>query len=1381
MRTRGKTYRYVGEVVTKPNEVAKTSKPSDAVKVVKQGAEQSKPNAGSNTPKPSDLSKVAKPTDLSQSAIPTDLSKTVKATDLSKAAKSTDSSKSTEAGSDSGDAPPRPGPALPPAKSSEQKGSDSDSELSQRRRSGRRATSKLTKDSEGGSSAEETENEEDRGREAVKATGDKTETPKGEENASMQVGAGGELSQEPVAECSEPLQVETKGADDQALPGSAEKLSPGRVMKARKSFPAKKARGGSADSDDDEDSIEEYVEMAVETSDQAESDDAFEMAPLPGEDTQSQGGVSSSTDDSNKPDGSLDSASSTSGSSMASDQAMNKEMSSMLTSDKKQNRLRTNIDQKSGLEVSLPTVATPVADIAQGSASSSNAASKRTLEESSAVDVEQLAAGRSRKPMPSNTLMKPVDPSGTQASKDSPFDKSVREQLDHEPSVQQAAAEPVVGAVAESQTIQSGASTPVADFPVGNAGSVIPDRTAIPRGMPVKRSTRHRKPTHFGQHSKRKRHNKNISDSDSTDRQSECSGDARFPRKKVRRSNSSSTHTSHESSSDHSYALKNKQAPVPLTLPDAAGDNPKRGLEPPLCCCKMEQERPATVVATTCEALEVVKGNIAVCGNKVESMTVLRPSTRIPYRALCPDHRLKMLEHKCCPGCGCFCSTGSVMSCTMEKVHHNFHKECIREIEGTLYCPHCGDDATFAKEVKLPVTPELEKMKTLPGSVLLSYGQIKLPRALLETLTGISGTVLNSVRNGRGQDQTEAAAKDKTKARISSKRGKTQGTPAENGVAQASPNEKKITLKNGITISTASLPDGPSKETLEKAMEFLDPVNPKRQRFHPKNLFMSSTQGEVDKVLQMLSEGFDPNYRFPAHNLETPLHGAAAKGHLDIICLLLQSGANIEAVDANLATPLHAAAENSHLACVQYLVKCGANINHKDDEGSTPLHIATKSGNMDMLGYLLTLGKIDLNLQDNGGWTPVIWGADYKNAVSVRFLLEHGADALVRDKEQNIGLHWAAYSGCQDVMEVFLNHSKDNKNHLNALNVHGDTPLHISARENHYGCAMQLLVRHADVTIKNNESELALDCAKPKSDVYLAIQANIRMKMAIKRRNIRSEVILSRDIAHGLENVPIPVVNAVNNDGVPTDFLYVKDNCETSRLNIDRNIKHMQGCNCEDDCFSEACACSRSSVRCWYDKDGRLMPDFNYQEPPMIFECNRACRCWRNCRNRVVQNGLRQHMQVFRTPSMGWAVRTMQDVPRGSFICEYAGELLSDADADQRQDDSYLFDLDNREGDVYCIDARFYGNVSRFINHRCEPNIVPVRVFVDHQDLRFPRIAFFASRDIRAYEELGFDYGDKFWAIKSKYFLCCCGAPTCKHKEPKKSHHLLMTAQPSSK
>lgn len=59
-----------------------------------------------------------------------------------------------------------------------------------------------------------------------------------------------------------------------------------------------------------------------------------------------------------------------------------------------------------------------------------------------------------------------------------------------------------------------------------------------------------------------------------------------------------------------------------------------------------------------------------------------------------------------------------------------------------------------------------------------------------------------------------------------------------------------------------------------------------------------------------------------------------------------------------------------------------------------------------------------------------------------------------------------------------------------------------------------------------------------------------------------------------------------------------------------------------------------------------------------------------------------------------------------------------------------------QESDAYCIDARHYGNFARFINHSCSPNLIPIRIFIDHQDLRFPRIALFANRDIHQDEEL---------------------------------------------
>ncbi|XP_061869223.1 histone-lysine N-methyltransferase EHMT1-like [Colius striatus] len=88
---------------------------------------------------------------------------------------------------------------------------------------------------------------------------------------------------------------------------------------------------------------------------------------------------------------------------------------------------------------------------------------------------------------------------------------------------------------------------------------------------------------------------------------------------------------------------------------------------------------------------------------------------------------------------------------------------------------------------------------------------------------------------------------------------------------------------------------------------------------------------------------------------------------------------------------------------------------------------------------------------------------------------------------------------------------------------------------------------------------------------------------------------------------------------------------------------------------------------------------------------------------------------------------------------------------------------DGGEGDVYCIDARFYGNIGRFINHHCEPNLFAARVFTSHQDVRFPRLVFFSARDIRAGEQLGFDYKEDFWAVKGKSFSCKCGSGRCKY------------------
>nr|XP_045005886.1 histone-lysine N-methyltransferase EHMT1 isoform X3 [Jaculus jaculus] len=748
--------------------------------------------------------------------------------------------------------------------------------------------------------------------------------------------------------------------------------------------------------------------------------------------------------------------------------------------------------------------------------------------------------------------------------------------------------------------------------------------------------------------------------------------------------------------------------------------------EVPLCSCRMETPKSreiSTLANNQCMATESVDHELGRCTNSVVKYELMRPSNKAPLLVLCEDHRGRMVKHQCCPGCGYFCTAGNFMECQPESsISHRFHKDCASRVNNASYCPHCGEETSKAKEVTIA------KADTT-STVTLAPGQEKSLVA-----EGRADTTTGSIAGVPEDDKPQSTAPQ-----------------APEGFDPAGP--------AGFVRPTSGLSQGPGKETLESALIALDSEKPKKLRFHPKQLYFSARQGELQKVLLMLVDGIDPNFKMDHQSKRSPLHAAAEAGHVDICHMLVQAGANIDTCSEDQRTPLMEAAENNHLDAVKYLIKAGAQVDPKDAEGSTCLHLAAKKGHYDVVQYLLSNGQMDVNCQDDGGWTPMIWATEYKHVELVKLLLSKGSDINIRDNEENICLHWAAFSGCVDIAEILLAAKCD----LHAVNIHGDSPLHIAARENRYDCVVLFLSRDSDVTLKNKEGETPLQCASLNSQVWSALHMSKALRDSAPDKPVSMEKMVSRDIARGYERIPIPCINAVDNEPCPTNYKYVSQNCVTSPMNIDRNITHLQYCVCVDDCSSSTCMCGQLSMRCWYDKDGRLLPEFNMAEPPLIFECNHACSCWRNCRNRVVQNGLRARLQLYRTQDMGWGVRSLQDIPLGTFVCEYVGELISDSEADVREEDSYLFDLDNKDGEVYCIDARFYGNVSRFINHHCEPNLVPVRVFISHQDLRFPRIAFFSTRLIQAGEQLGFDYGERFWDIKGKLFSCRCGSPKCRH------------------
>jgi hypothetical protein len=93
----------------------------------------------------------------------------------------------------------------------------------------------------------------------------------------------------------------------------------------------------------------------------------------------------------------------------------------------------------------------------------------------------------------------------------------------------------------------------------------------------------------------------------------------------------------------------------------------------------------------------------------------------------------------------------------------------------------------------------------------------------------------------------------------------------------------------------------------------------------------------------------------------TPLHNAVLMGYKDVMALLLDKGADVNARDCNNTTPLHYAAM-ADKAMVAMLLEKGADVNAKDFFGQTPLSIAFQAANKDVIKLLLDKGADDTGI-----------------------------------------------------------------------------------------------------------------------------------------------------------------------------------------------------------------------------------------------------------------------------------------------------------------------------------------------------------------------------------------------------------------------------------
>lgn len=130
-------------------------------------------------------------------------------------------------------------------------------------------------------------------------------------------------------------------------------------------------------------------------------------------------------------------------------------------------------------------------------------------------------------------------------------------------------------------------------------------------------------------------------------------------------------------------------------------------------------------------------------------------------------------------------------------------------------------------------------------------------------------------------------------------------------------------------------------------------------------------------------------------------------------------------------------------------------------------------------------------------------------------------------------------------------------------------------------------------------------------------------------------------------------------------------------------------------------------------------------------ECSESCPAAEKCGNKNFQQATHCSVQIRKTEKKGLGLFAGENIEKDSFIIEYMGEVINDTNFKKRSkshENPNFYFLKLNEN-LY-IDAFKFGNVSRYVNHSCNPNAEPYRWIVPSNGRDEVRLAFFAKRKI---------------------------------------------------
>lgn len=251
-----------------------------------------------------------------------------------------------------------------------------------------------------------------------------------------------------------------------------------------------------------------------------------------------------------------------------------------------------------------------------------------------------------------------------------------------------------------------------------------------------------------------------------------------------------------------------------------------------------------------------------------------------------------------------------------------------------------------------------------------------------------------------------------------------------------------------------SLSDGKCPIVLEKGHRSWTPLH-----------YAASWNVDTYIVKLLLDNGAEVNA--VEDDKSTPLHVAAARGSLEILRVLVASGANIDAKDQRGRTALMRAIIQEHISAGQLLIELGANVQEKSDEFlMTPLmYAAAWTDSVPLVEALIAAGAT-INDIDNEECTPITRAALNENSTVFDFLVAQGGKTDVIDIFGQQPLQKATRLSRQKGVRILLDakadvHFKDKK--------WGMTALHYAGGTNDKTVIAQLLLDHgADINGKDD-------------------------------------------------------------------------------------------------------------------------------------------------------------------------------------------------------------------------------------------------------------------------------------------------------------------------